>query len=83
MGGRFIFSNIFTKFHPHRVGELIQYNHVIYSISLTYTWENVYAYDKEFRMHIARHPERSWAIILQQAWSMRLRDRLHKSEVGN
>ena len=75
-----IFSNIYTRFHPDKAGELIQYNHVIHSISSQYAWENVYAYDKEFRMHIARHPERTWAIILQQAWSMRLRDRISKNE---
>ena len=79
-----IFSNVYTKYHPSKAGELIQYNHVIYSISLAYTWENVYSYDKEFRMHIARHPECSWAVILQQAWSMRLGDRVFKSqENGN
>ena len=33
-------------------------------------------YDKEFRLHMSRFPQRSWAIILQQAWSMRLKDRV-------
>ena len=46
-----IYSNIYTKKFPQKAGDLIQYNHVIYSISLTYVWENVYAYDKEFRIH--------------------------------
>ena len=31
-------------------------------------------YDREFRLHIARNPHRSWAMILQQAWSLRLKD---------
>ena len=56
---------------------MIEYNHVIHTISSTYVWDNVYQYDKEFRMHMARNPERSWAIILQQAWSLRLKDKLH------
>ena len=68
-----VFLNIYTKAHPHRSTELIQYNHVIHSISLSYIWENVYNYDKEFRIHISHHPERSWSVILQQAWSMRLK----------
>ena len=50
---------------------------MIHTIALAYTWENVYTYDKEFRLHMARFPQRSWAIILQQAWSLRLRDRIH------
>ena len=78
-----IFSNIYTRFFPEKAGDLIQYNHVIHSISLTYSWENVYTYDKEFRMHIARHPDWSWAVILQQAWSMILRERVYKSPDNN
>ena len=73
-------SDIYTRAHPHRPSELIQYNHIIHSISATYTWENVYSYDKEFRIHLSKHPEHSWAIILQQAWSMRLKDRITRYE---
>ena len=69
-----IFSNVYTRYHPEKSSELIQYNHIINTISLTYTWENVYAYDKEFHMHMSKYPEHSWSIILQQAWSMKLRD---------
>ena len=38
----------------------------------------MYSYDKEFRMHISKHPERKWSVILQQAWSMKLKDRISK-----
>ena len=75
-----VYSDIYLRRHPGRSTELIQYNHVIYSMSLTYAWDNVYAYDKDFRLHMGRHPERSWGIILQQAWSMRLKDKLFKSD---
>ena len=71
-----VFSNIYARAHPHRSSELIQYNHIIHSIASQYIWENVYSYDKEFRLHLSKHPERSWAIILQQAWTMKLRDRI-------
>ena len=43
-----VFSDIYTRAHPHRSGELIQYNHIIHTISHTYVWDNVYKYDKEF-----------------------------------
>ena len=75
-----VFSNIYTHHYPHKSGELIQYNHVIHSISLIYVWENIYSYDKEFRMHISQHPERSWAVILQQAWAMKLHDCIYRSD---
>ena len=75
-----VYSDIYLRRHPDRSTELIQYNHVIYSASLSYVWDNIYAYDKDFRLHLGRHPDRSWGIILQQSWSMWLKDRLVKSD---
>ena len=43
-----VFSNVYTRYHPKQASELIQYNHIIHSLSLTYAWHNVYAYDKDF-----------------------------------
>ena len=77
-----IYSKVYTSAHPQKASELIQYNHIIHTISMSYIWENVYSYDKEFHLHISKHPNRSWAIILQQAWMMRLKDRL-RFEVNN
>ena len=53
--------------HPQRAAELIQYGNDIHTASMTYTWNNVYLYDKEFQLHIARHPMRSWGVMLQHA----------------
>ena len=78
-----IYSKIYVKFHPHRASELIQYSHNIHSASLTFIWDNVYNYDHEFRLHIARHPMRSWAVTLQHAWNLKMRDRLGQNSIGN
>ena len=59
-----IYSDIYLRSHPARSTELIQYNHIIHTAALTYIWDNVYTYDKEFRLHLSRHPERCWGIIL-------------------
>ena len=67
------------KAFPYRASKLVQYCHLIHTADQSYTWENVYMYDKDFRLHLARHPKRSWAIILQQAWSVRLKDKLKHS----
>ena len=32
--------------------------------------------------HIAAYPNRSWAVILQQAWTMRLKDRNYNNGNG-
>ena len=79
-----VYSNIYTSIHTNRASELIQYNHVIFTAAQTYVWENVYRYDKEFRIHMSRHNHnRSWTVILQQAWSMYLKDRLGYTPNGN
>ena len=78
-----VFANIYMTKFPQKASELIQYSHVIHTASLTYTWENVYYYDREFRIHMSRHPQRSWAVILQQAWNLRLKDRLKFENFGD
>ena len=77
-----IYSNVYLKANPERATELIQYNHTINSAANSYMWENVYAYDKEFRIHMGQYLTRSWLIILQQAWTMLLKDRVKFSD-GN
>ena len=51
-----LYSYIYTKFYPQRSSELIEYNHIIHTIAQIYTWENVYMYNKDFRLHLAKHP---------------------------
>ena len=70
-----VHANIYLKYHPHRAHELIEYTFMIHLASMPFTWENVYQYDKDFRMYMEKHSQRSWTLILQQAWSFRLRDR--------
>ena len=71
-----VFSDIYTRQFPARGPEFVQYNHVIYSAATTYIWENVYKYDREFCVHMSQFPMRSWSIILQQAYTMFLKDRI-------
>ena len=67
-----VFSDIYTRRFPSKATELIQYNHIIYTASLTFPWVNVYKYDKDFRIHMAKYPTRNWGIILQTSWNLRL-----------
>ena len=77
-----VFSNIYTWKFPGRAAELIQYNHIIHTAALTYTWDNIYLYDRDFHIHLGRYPHRSWFVILQQAWTMRLKDRNSNQSKG-
>ena len=67
-----IFSRIYTEGNPSRAIELIQYNHIIHEAALEYPWESVYAYDREFHIHMSKYPSRNWGIILQQAWTLKV-----------
>ena len=62
------------KAYPFKA--VIQYNHTIHSAAQAFQWDNVYRYNKEFCMHLSNFPIRSWGVILQQAWTMCMRDRL-------
>ena len=78
-----VYSSVFAKHYPNKATELLQYNHTIHTASLSYIWDNVYNYDKEFRHHISRYLNRVWNVILQQAWTMILKDRLRVDHSGN
>ena len=41
-----------------------------------FTWNNVYNYDRQFRIFISEHPKRNWGIILQKAWTFFLNEKL-------
>ena len=78
-----VFLVIYTEAFPNRAKELIHYNQVIFQASITFQWENVYAYDRDFHLHLSRHPNRTWSVILQQSWTLRMKDRLVKHQSGN
>ena len=69
-----VFSDIFTRKFPNKSTELIQYNHMIHTAANVSTWDCVTAYDRDFRRHMACHPLCSWGIILQQAWTMHIKE---------
>ena len=71
-----VYSKIYCKFNPTRSQELVEYSFIIHSISKMFAWRNVYSYDKLFRTHMAKHPQRNWGIILQQAWSFCLTEKI-------
>ena len=68
-----IFSRIYTEGNQSWGVELIQYCHIIHEAALEYPWENVYAYNREFRIHISKYLSRNWGIILQQVWTLKMK----------
>ena len=72
-----IFLKIYVEGNPSRAEELIQYNYIIHEASADYPWESVYSYDREFRLHMSKFPNRNWGIILQQAWTLKMNHSNH------
>ena len=77
-----MYSSIFAEAQPRKIKELIQYSHIIHTASLTYVWENVYAYDIDFRLHMGKYPQRNWGIILNLAWQTRLKEKIPNQRGG-
>ena len=69
--------NIFVKAHPERGSELLEYNHIIEIAAANFAWENVYKYDREFRIHMGENLHRNWGVILQQAWTLYMKPSGH------
>ena len=78
-----IYSRIYTEGNPTRGVELIQYSHIIHKAALEYPWENVYSYDREFRIHMSKYPLRNWGVILQQVWTLKMRRQVGTSSHGS
>lgn len=72
-----VFLDIYAGHLPERTSEHIQYSHIIQTVSFSYSWENAYLYDIEFRRQVERHSTNSWGNILQQAWTIFLKDRVN------
>ena len=73
-----IYAAIYSKANPSRSAEIWQYVHVINMAAASYTWENVANYDFTFRQLMHQYPQRSWAKLYLQMWSISMRDPIHK-----
>lgn len=64
-----VYAGVFTRAHPQRGPELLEYKHIIRRASETYIWSNVYSYDKIHRTHMQHNPGRTWSKKHRDAWS--------------
>ncbi len=70
-----IFSSIFLQAHPHRAQELLKYAQIVRTAAARFGGFNSnrmgwYAYDKQWRLRQACHPQRSWGVLDNELWSM-------------
>ena len=65
-----IYAAIYSQANPTWAAEIWQYVHVINTAANSYVWENVASYDYTFRQLKSHYPQRNWAKIYNQMWSM-------------
>ena len=76
-----LYANIYTKANPWRVKEVFDYIETIEEAAEKYSWNNVYAYDIEFRKLMQTYPKRSWGVIYNRGWVVLLREPAYKHSV--
>lgn len=64
-----VYSGVYTRAHPMRGPEMLEYKHVIRNASETYVWSNVYDYDKIHRRHMERNLGCTWAKKHKDIWT--------------
>lgn len=72
-----IYASIYVRGHPHHADELYDYKYSIRDAAATYVWENVFDYDVEFRLHMARcKHNRSWSARLDCEYNRLLKNHI-------
>ena len=74
-----IYMAIYTKAHPNKAHEMVQYMHTIHHAASKYSWDNVAYYDVVFRQMMAKNPNRNWGKIYTQMWNIALCDPLRNT----
>ena len=77
-----IYAALYSQANPARAAEIWQYVHIINTAASSYVWENVACYDMTFRHLMSSNPQRSWAKIYTQGWSLAMRDPLPMNRGG-
>ena len=65
-----IFSAVYLSAHPHRVQEMLKYAQVIRTAAARHEGWGWRSYDIQFRLRQEWQPQRSWAIIDGELWSL-------------
>ena len=67
-----MFTEIYCMKYPDRSIKLLQYSGRLNNLVGKFPFDQVYAYDKEFRADLESFPDKPWDQIDQQLWSLTL-----------
>ena len=74
-----IYATVYCQANPLRAAEIWQYVYTINSVESAYIWDNVYQYNITFRQLMSQYPNRSWAKIYNQMWSLTMREPIQRN----
>ena len=74
-----VYATMYSQVNPNRSAEIWQYVHTINTAASAYVWKNVSNYDVTFRHLMAQYPQRSWAKIYNQMWSLSMRELIQRN----
>ena len=67
-----ILTEIYCMKYPAHCMQLLQFSGCLNNLSGKFLFDQVYAYDKEFRADLEWFPDKPWDQIDQQLWSLSL-----------
>ncbi len=65
-----IFTSVYLSAHPTRTQELLKYMHLVRTAASRYGGFGWRSYDQQFRLRMQEYPQRSWAVIDNELWSL-------------
>ena len=65
-----VFMAIYLRAHPNRNQELFKYMHIIRTAASRFSGWGWREYDRNFRMRMQAHPQKSWAVIDGELWAL-------------
>ena len=62
-----------SKFFPHQIFGLLQYQAYMVDLGSQFTFPSIYAYDRAFRLSMAQNPSNSWGTVDDRLYNRHLR----------
>ena len=78
-----VYAAVYCATNPSRSAEIWQYVLTINKAGASYSWENMYFYDSTLRHLMENKPNRSWAKMYTQMWTLAMCDPLVKNYQNN
>ena len=74
-----VYATLYAKHNPHHAYEICHYQQTISNAAANFSWDNVAYYDYYFRQMMSRKPQRSWAKVFTELWTLSMKDPINRN----